>query len=720
MATNKRVVELERCMLIGVCLLLLCLLHTAEAQLMQHPPADCPETCGNIAIPYPFGIGNNCSLLGPAGDDFTVVCNDSYNPPRPFRGDYEITGIVLEEGVLNASYTAVPYICYSSPNTSQQFTMSFDLAGSPFLISTTGNKFTAIGCNTLAMIIGKEDMTYFTGCISYCGGDVQKAAPDGSPCSGLGCCQTELTPELSFLNVTWGVDGHNDTTNSAWDYSPCSYAFIADKNWYSFKREDLVGNANYFDKKGIPLVLDWAIRSNGSSCPHESGKMANPVVPYGACVSSHSYCVNVTNNGHGYLCNCSDGYHGNPYLPEGCIDINECDPSTYKENPCPGGTCHNLEGGYKCKCNFGRRKDRKNNNSCQPVLSKSATALIATICAIAISSIVLIFLRMEYEKRKLRDHFNKNGGQLLKNIGIKIFTKEEVGKITNNYSIILGKGGFGEVYKGTTNDNQQVAVKRSIAVDDEARKKDFANEVTIQSQINHKNVVRLVGCCLETNVPMLVSAYIPKGSLHDVLHGNGNHVAKYNLTLQVRLEIAIESAEALAYMHSSASQKILHGDVKSSNILLDDDFKPKVSDFGISRLISIEKNHTNFVVGDINYIDPVYMKTGILTEKSDVYSFGVVLLELITRKKARYDGNNSLPINFVKSYMTDSQAREMLDDDITSPEVMDCLHMIGRIAVQSLKEDVDERPTMKHVLEHLHLVRKEWMQIQGHMSCYQS
>lgn len=335
----------------------------------------------------------------------------------------------------------------------------------------------------------------------------------------------------------------------------------------------------------------------------------------------------------------------------------------------------------------------------------------AIICAVAILSIVLIFLRMEHEKKKLEDTFKKNGGELLKNIGIKTFTKKEISKITDRYGTFLGNGAFGKVYRGTIDNNQHVAVKRPNTFD-EVRREDFANEVVIQSYISHKNIVRLVGCCLETKIPMLVFEYVPKGSLQDVLHGNKKiNIEKQPLSLQARLAIAIESADALAYMHSSANQNIvLHGDVKSGNILLDNNFMPKVSDFGISRLISIQKHHTSFVIGDMNYMDPVYMKTGMLTEKSDVYSFGVVLLELITRKKPRYDENNSLPINFVKYYMTDSRAREMFDDEIKSPEVnIDCLDMIGKIAVQSLKDDVEERPTMKQVLEHLNLVRNKLM-----------
>lgn len=323
-------------------------------------------------------------------------------------------------------------------------------------------------------------------------------------------------------------------------------------------------------------------------------------------------------------------------------------------------------------------------------------------------------MAMMHHRRTLRAFFKRNGGPMLENINnIKIFTKEELNEITKNYSIVLGKGGFGKVYMGITYDKQQVAVKRSISVD-EARKREFANEVIIQSRISHRNIVRLVGCCLEVDVPMLVYEFAPKGSLYDVLHGSKDNT-KVSLPLGTRLDIAVDSAEALSYMHSSATQKILHGDVKSGNILLDENFMPKVSDFGTSRLLSIEKKHTILVIGDMNYIDPVYMKTGRLDEKSDVYSFGVVLLELITRKKPRYDGNNSLIINFFKSCGSVDKMRMMFDEEIVSPEDIEFLQKVGSIAVACLKEDMDDRPTMKQVAEHLQLVRREWKQTQGHI-----
>jgi serine/threonine protein kinase len=153
--------------------------------------------------------------------------------------------------------------------------------------------------------------------------------------------------------------------------------------------------------------------------------------------------------------------------------------------------------------------------------------------------------------------------------------------------------------------------------------------------------------------------------------------------------------------------------VKSGNILLDDNFVPKVSDFGTSRLMTIGKDHTTFVVGDMSYIDPVYMKTGLLTEKSDVYSFGIVLLELMTGKKARYNGNNSLPMNFMEAYMTESRAYEMYDKEIiTTEEDIKCTANVGTIAVNCLKNSVDER--MTEVVKDLQIVPSEWLQILGH------
>lgn len=259
---------------------------------------------------------------------------------------------------------------------------------------------------------------------------------------------------------------------------------------------------------------------------------------------------------------------------------------------------------------------------------------------------VVAFIRKE--KRKMKEYFEKNGGPILEKVdNIKQFKKEDLKPILESINLI-GQGCFGEVYKGNLgNSNQLVAVKKPKNAAVNSQNDQFANEVVIQSRIIHKNIVKLIGCCLQVDMPILVYEFVAKGSLDDILHGSRIEP----LSLDRRLDIAAQSADGLAYMHSKTTTSILHGDVKPANILLDQNFVPKISDFGISRLIAMDKQHTNYVIGDLSYMDPEYLRSGILTNKSDVYSFGVVLLELLTRKKASASDNNGLLKNFVDSYL---------------------------------------------------------------------
>ncbi|KAM3392691.1 hypothetical protein ACQJBY_013703 [Aegilops geniculata] len=678
-------------------------------------PNNCPAKCGDIDIPYPFGVGDRCSL----NRGFNLTCNGTTSPPTLLKGNIKIANITLETAQM-LIYTYLTYKCRvpGGNNTIEDTTQSMNLrVGDPFLISASENVFTAVGCSLQARLKGSSKATaaYLTGCITTCA-RVNNTGDDGTPCTGHGCCHALLTPGLKKVSLVWDVNEQGARPVSG---NLCQYAFIATKGWYNFKKSDLTGNMTFLNRlegdRVIPVVLDWAIR-NGT-CPLAPKGDNNENLSHGACASTQSYCVNASNGEHGYFCRCSKGYTGNPYIKDGCTNINECElqrspNSTMYKNmyPCHGGTCHDREGGYECKCNFGRRGDGKSYKGCEPIVSTAAVAVIGTIGAIALLAVLLIFLHMEREKRKLRDRFNKNGGELLKSLKIEIFTKEKLDHITHNYCDIIGQGAFGKVYKGTIDagDSARVAVKCSIPINQDWKKESFANEIKIQSNISHRNLVQLIGCCLETEVPMLVYEFVPRGSLHDVLHGDN----KNPLPLEKRLDIAIYSAIALGYMHSEASQRtILHGDVKSGNILLDDGFTPKVSDFGTSRLMSIDKDHTNWVVRDSSYIDPVYMKTGLLTEKSDVYSFGIVLLELVTRKKARYDGNQSLPLDYVKVSMGGA-AREMFDPEVASgaKENEECLEEVGKIAVQCLKDDVNDRPTMSEVAERLKICKCRWLE----------
>lgn len=342
----------------------------------------------------------------------------------------------------------------------------------------------------------------------------------------------------------------------------------------------------------------------------------------------------------------------------------------------------------------------------------SACAMLLLICIFA--------LLIECQKRKLVKEkeifFQQNGGLLLyeeirsKQVDtVRIFTTEELENATNNFdsSRELGRGGHGTVYKGILKDNRVVAIKRSKIMN-MVQKDEFVQEMIILSQINHRNVVRLLGCCLEVEVPMLVYEFIPNGTLFELIHGKNR---RSSISLDARLRIAQESAEALAYLHSSASPPIVHGDVKSPNILLGDNYTAKVTDFGASRMLPKDEiQFMTIVQGTLGYLDPEYLQERQLTEKSDVYSFGVVLLELITRKMAIYSDSaeetKSLASSFLLA-MKENSPQSIMDRNILGVGT-ELLQEIAQLAKRCLSMKGEERPLMTEVAERLKTIRSTW------------
>uniref|UniRef100_A0A0D9Y0U7 Protein kinase domain-containing protein n=2 Tax=Leersia perrieri TaxID=77586 RepID=A0A0D9Y0U7_9ORYZ len=280
----------------------------------------------------------------------------------------------------------------------------------------------------------------------------------------------------------------------------------------------------------------------------------------------------------------------------------------------------------------------------------------------------------------------------------KCFSKREIGTITSEYKTMIGQGAFGEVYRGTLQDGSMVAVKKINLTAGHRIKENFVKEVSIHSQINHQSVTRLIGYCFEEDALMMVIEYISGGNLSDFLHNNDRP-----LCLGTRLRIATECAEALCYMHSYMHARVIHGDIKPANILLDQHLNAKISDFGISRLINTDKTlYTHYVMGSIGYMDPLFAQDGRLTTKSDVYSFGVVLVELITRKRPRSeDGKKTLVESFTSS------PRDMFDKEIVDQSNMKVLEGIGKLAGECLLLDNLKRPEMTDVAERLWDLRKD-------------
>ncbi|XP_039044034.1 wall-associated receptor kinase-like 2 [Hibiscus syriacus] len=306
-------------------------------------------------------------------------------------------------------------------------------------------------------------------------------------------------------------------------------------------------------------------------------------------------------------------------------------------------------------------------------------------------------------------YFRQNGGfLLLQQIAFhegsgeppKIFTTQELAEATDNYaeSRVVGRGGSGTVYKGTLCNGRVIAVKKSRMVD-RNRINEFINEVVVLTQINHRNVVKLLGCCLETEVPLLVYEYVPNESLHYHIH---NPSRRRLIPWEDRLRIATETATALAYLHSAVVVPIIHRDIKSSNILLDDNYTAKVADFGASRLIPTDQSQiTTLVKGTLGYLDPEYFQTSRLTEKSDVYSFGVVLVELLTGQlpvsSERAEAQNNLSSYFIQA-MQQGRLVQILEPRLANEGNIEQLEAIADLAMRCLRLKGEERPTMKEVV----------------------
>ncbi|XP_023925060.1 wall-associated receptor kinase-like 10 [Quercus suber] len=644
--------------------------EAAAAAIVAKP--DCNGSCGNLDIPYPFGIGPHCYM----DKMFEVVCNGTGSSVKAYL--ISIDKEVLQINISNSYYYFEPTvqvqmpIIYSNNCRSLGSGAALNISGSPFNFSFIENTFISVGCYNFAKITGLGPVVF--GCETHC--NKSKTVERTNCSSGFNCCESSYFPYQQEFHVEFKrIDG-----SPAGEEKACKYAFLVDQNWLQSNKPD-PSSVQYWET--VPIVLDWAIskRTKDSRDMFKSLKKR----PHVRCSFEDE-----DEDFYSFACKCAYKYQGNPYLPSGCQA--ECDNKS-------------IEGIFRCK-------------------SRLMLAIIV-ICP----SFVLLFLLLiiwwlskvikKRNKIKLKQKFfERNGGLLLQqqlssnenNVQkAKLFNSKELENVTDHFNEnrILGKGGQGTVYKGMSTDGRIVAIKKCNRVD-EGNLEQFVNEIFILSQINHRNVVKLLGCCLETEVPLLVYEFIPNGTLFQYLHKENEDFPL--LTWDMRLRIAIEIAGALSYLHSAASLPIYHRDIKSSNILLDEKYRAKVADFGTSRSVAIDQTHvTTLIYGTYGYLDPEYFQTSQYTEKSDVYSFGVVLIELLTGEKPvslmRSQEGRNLSTYFVHS-LKENRLFDILDTQVSKVCNKDEVITIANLAKRCLHLNGKKRPTMMEIMMELEGVQK--------------
>ncbi|KAL8159855.1 hypothetical protein V2J09_001392 [Rumex salicifolius] len=663
----------------------------------------CQRQCGNLTVPYPFGIGqgNGCSL----GDWYVVRCNTLFSPPKAFLSTTQAEIIEISETHIKLKNT-VAQSCKSRSSGTALLGLQ---PSSPFTFSDTLNSFFATGCDSLALVQSTQGTNITIGCLTLC--SRKEDVMEGS-CSGIGCCQTPIPKGLKGYVIGVTTGGFNPINVSS--FSPCSYAFLAETDKFNFHGVPDFSDPTFLTRttENVSVALDWNV-GNGTTCNQAKQKSSSY-----AC-QENTNCTDVELGSKGYRCSCLPGYEGNPYLSPGCKDVDEC---MAPSNPCiHNKTCKNNVGDYQCSCpKYYHGDGRVNGTGCVSNNSQLEMKIgLGVSVALLFVFICISWIYFTIRKRRLikmrEKFFEQNGGLLLKqqtgsnNESTKIFSADELKLATNNYSKdnILGEGGYGTVYKGILPDNRIVAIKKS-KVSDQSQIEQFINEVVILTQINHRNVVKLLGCCLESQVPLLVYEYVSNGTLMGHIHNIGN-VPSW-LTWPNCVRIASEAADALSYLHSETNKPIFHRDIKSANILIDDSYVAKIADFGASRLVPLNQTRVSTIVqGTMGYLDPEYFHTGQLTEKSDVYSFGVLLVELITREKPlcmlRKLEERNLACYFLLA-MKENRVMEIVHGDLTKEADKEHILYMARLIRSCLNENGDDRPTMKEVAMELEGLKK--------------
>ncbi|XP_038989162.1 probable serine/threonine-protein kinase At1g01540 [Phoenix dactylifera] len=284
------------------------------------------------------------------------------------------------------------------------------------------------------------------------------------------------------------------------------------------------------------------------------------------------------------------------------------------------------------------------------------------------------------------------------------YTLRELEVATNMFADenVIGEGGYGIVYHGVLEDNTHIAVKNLLNNRGQAEK-EFKVEVEAIGRVRHKNLVRLLGYCAEGAHRMLVYEYVDNGNLEQWLHGDVGPVSP--LTWKIRLNIILGTAKGLLYLHEGLEPKVVHRDIKSSNILLDRQWNSKLSDFGLAKLLGSESSYvTTRVMGTFGYVAPEYAGTGMLNETSDIYSFGILIMEIISGRKpvdySRPPGEVNL-VEWLKALVSNRNSEGLLDPKMLEKPSSRALKRALLVALRCVDPDSQKRPRMGQVIHML-------------------
>ncbi|XP_057861604.2 probable LRR receptor-like serine/threonine-protein kinase At4g29180 [Cryptomeria japonica] len=366
-------------------------------------------------------------------------------------------------------------------------------------------------------------------------------------------------------------------------------------------------------------------------------------------------------------------------------------------------------------------------NSTQSNSKKSNVGVISGIISggiiiiIVILAVSIVVYRRKFRRKDIANRDSKGNASGSKSVYLqdpdysmvlvpnpsksRAFTLEEMMIATKEFSCKIGQGGFGSVFWGKLEDEKQIAVKVLSSFSNQGAS-EFLNEIDLLSRVHHKNLVSLLGYCNESRALMLVYEYMLGGSLKDHLYGTS--AEQYpNLDWKNRLNIALDAARGLEYLHVSCTPKIIHRDIKTANILLDDKLNGKLADFGLSRVtIDGEASHvTTTVKGTVGYLDPEYFKTYMLTDKTDIYSFGVILLEIICGRAPVDAKVSSDEINLVRWVtpvleMAEYPERivEIVDKRLVDDYSLKSIAHVAKLAIRCVGDKPSSRPSASEVL----------------------